>query len=303
MKKKYSFTILLMLFSIVVLGQTNDNLFSRLQAISNHGIDFFNVDGIEITSQEVEAEFTQKNIAKKFKGLKIKAKEIIESDTVLKYKNYYVFKSIENPQGFYNNLSYYFIANGENKILNVTFAYMNKSDDKNFERMFIQLVKEKSIPDNLYHSQEMGSVNFAGREIKLGGSCYWMGVNNIQCPYYGQMNWSVHKDLEDAKQTANNYFIRLKGDNKGKITSDTTENVIFEGTETIAHKIVFDFTGILSFALRLAGGKTLIIYYVACPVRGNFISCIMSFWNSDNINPSGLPPLLEEVMQIKSQTY
>lgn len=302
MRGKYFFTILFAVFSIVAFGQTNDNFFSRLQAISNHGIDFYNVDGIEISSQEVNAEFTPKNISKKFKELEIKTKDMIESDTALKYTNYYVFKSIEKPQGINNNLSYYFIEVGKNKILNVTFSYANKSVNKYFERMFVNMVKNKEIPDSLYHSQKMESINFAGRQIKLGGPCHWMSINNVQCPYYGQMNWSIHKDLEDAKQTANNYFTILKENNKGKIISDTVENVIFEGTETIAHKIVFDFTGISSFVLKLAGGKKLTIYYVACPVRGNFVSCIMSFWDSDNINPSGLTPLLEEVMQINPQT-
>jgi len=39
-------------------------------------------------------------------------------------------------------------------------------------------------------------------------------------------------------------------------------------------------------------------YYVACEVRNNYVSCVMSFWNNDQINESGLPPLLEKVMQL-----
>jgi hypothetical protein len=29
------------------------------------------------------------------------------------------------------------------------------------------------------------------------------------------------------------------------------------------------------------------------------VSCVMSFWNNDVVNPSGLPPLLEHVMKLK----
>jgi hypothetical protein len=48
----------------------------------------------------------------------------------------------------------------------------------------------------------------------------------------------------------------------------------------------------------MSGGKTLTIYFVAAPVRKNYVSCVMSFWNNDQINPSGLTPLLEQVMKL-----
>jgi hypothetical protein len=49
----------------------------------------------------------------------------------------------------------------------------------------------------------------------------------------------------------------------------------------------------------MTGGKTLTIYFVAAPVRENNVSCVMSFWNNDQINSSGLSPLLEQVMKLK----
>jgi len=50
----------------------------------------------------------------------------------------------------------------------------------------------------------------------------------------------------------------------------------------------------------MSGGKTLTIYYVAEKVRGNYMNCVMSFWNNDVINPeTNLPPLLDEVMKLK----
>jgi hypothetical protein len=47
----------------------------------------------------------------------------------------------------------------------------------------------------------------------------------------------------------------------------------------------------------MSGGKTLTIYYVAAPVRGNYVSCVLSFWNNDTITENGIAPLLEEVMK------
>jgi hypothetical protein len=48
----------------------------------------------------------------------------------------------------------------------------------------------------------------------------------------------------------------------------------------------------------ISGGENLTIYYISEKIRGYFVGCVLSFWNNDNINPSGLPQLLEEVMSI-----
>jgi len=282
-----------------VYGQENDNLFTRLQGISNRGVDFFNVDGIEITSQKIEAEFSAKNCTKKFPQLKIKAKELTVSDSLLGFRNFYVYKSQEDPKDFFQNMSYYFVENSDKKLIAFTFTYMNKKSDREFERNFVELVCTNSIPDSIYNSPEIDSINFVGRKIPLGNSCQWMGINNVQCPHYGQMNWSVHKNLEDASATVNNQFVWIVSKRGGKVISDTTVNVIFEGVETTARKIVFSFTGVRSLLLSMEGSKNLTIYFVSAPVRNNFVSCVMSFWESDQINPSGLPPLLEQVMKLK----
>ena len=126
-----------------------------------------------------------------------------------------------------------------------------------------------------------------------------MGINNVQCPYYGQMNWSVHKDLEDASTTVNNQFVAVTSRGGGRIVSDTIVDVIFEGTETTARKVVYNFTGAKSALLKMEGSNQLTSYFVSAAVRDNFVSCVMSFWGSDQINPSGLPPLLEQVMKLK----
>jgi len=298
MNTKIIFFTLVIFLTGSIYGQENDNLFSRLQGISNRGIDWFNVDGIEITSQKLDVEFSAKNCAKKFPQLKIKEKELITSDDLLSFKNYYVYKSQEESQNFFNNMAYYFVESPDKKLIAFTFASINKSN-KEFERNFINLVCNNGIPKSIYNSTEIDSINFAGRKIPLGNSCRWMGVNNVQCPYYGQMNWSVHKDLEDASLTVNNQFVSISSRKGGKIVSDTTVDVIFEGVETTARRVVYSFTGAKSLLLSMEGSKTLTIYFVSAPVRNNFVSCVMSFWGSDQINPSGLSPLLEQVMKLK----
>lgn len=285
-------------FTTSVFGQPNDSLFSRLRAISNNGVDFYNVDGIVITSQKKDVEFSSKNISTKFRQLSIKEKDLNSADTTLGFKNFYVYKSKEKPKGIFNNTSFYFIESSDQKLMGITFNSKNKTD-KELERTIVRLIKNDAIPKSIFTPLEIDSIDFAGRKIYLGKRCNWMAINNVQCPYNGQMDWSIHKSLDDASQALNNRFTSIKASKGGKIISDTTVTVIFEGTEIKSRRIVYDFTGIKSLLVGMSGGKTLTVYYVAAPVRNNFVSCIMSFWNNDRINPGGLPPLLEQVMKLK----
>jgi len=79
-------------------------------------------------------------------------------------------------------------------------------------------------------------INFGGREIQLGGSCTWQNINSIQCPYYGQMNWSVHKTLESAQNSIANQLAFSLTNKGGKVVSEEMVEVIFEDTETKAKK-------------------------------------------------------------------
>jgi archaellum component FlaF (FlaF/FlaG flagellin family) len=113
------------------------------------------------------------------------------------------------------------------------------------------------------------------------------------------MNWSVHQTLEDAAQSVHNQYTVITMKRGGKIISEDSVDVIFEGHAVKAKKAVYDFKGIKSLLVGMSGGKTLTIYFVASPAAKNFVSCVMSFWNNDSIGTNGLPALLEEVMQLK----
>ncbi len=293
------FAVFFFFISNTSIGQTNDDLYSRLNAISNGKTDFFNVDGIDITSQALNTKFTKKNILKKFYGFKLKDSDLNTSDSLIGFQNIYVEKKELITEGILQNTSYYFIENYNQGITAITFVSINKQDH-DFERQFVKMIYENSIPKKIYEKLKIDSINFAGRKITLDDRCKWMGINNIQCPSFGQMNWSVHKTLEDALQNDSNQYNIIKSKNGGKIISEEIVDIIFEGTEVKSKKVVYDFKGIKSVLVGISGGKTLTIYFVSAPIRQNFVSCVLSFWNNDNINPSGLPPLLEEVMELKN---
>lgn len=298
MKKITLIVVSMMLIAFAAFAQHENPLFSRLQGINNNGIEFFNVDGIEITSQIKTIEFSKKNILKHFSKLKIKEKDLVQGDSVLGFRNFYVVKKYEEPKGVPNSVSYYFVENKKNQILAVTFASLMATNQA-LERELVPLIRDGAIPPRVFNSFGTDSINFAGRQIKIGRNCAWRGVNNMQCPSYGQMSWSVHATLLSAQQDIDSQVARIFNQKRGKTVLDTTVAVIFEGTEVSARKITYDFTGLTSLLLTIEGGKRLNIYFVVAPVRNNYVSCVMSFWDTDQINKSGLPPLLEKVMSLK----
>lgn len=294
---KKLFTIIA-IFNFAISFSQNDSIFRRLQAINNSGISFFNIDGYTITSQTLNYPFTEKGLKKAYRKYAIKKKIKKTKDEQLTYNNYYVSNSKNITESLIQNNSYYFIENKEKRITIIQFSSINKSD-KEFERTIVIPIIEKKIPKENFASMKIDSINFAGRKIKLGSSCHWMGINNVQCPYYGQMNWSVHKDLQDAKNTVDQQFEITKSQKGGKVISEEIVNVEFEGSEIKVKRIIYDFTGVKSLLVGMSGGKTLTIYYIASAVRGNYVSCILSFWDNDTLTENGLAPLLEKVMQLK----
>lgn len=295
MKKLFIF---ILFFAFAKTFAQNDSIFSRLQAINNNGLTFYNIDGYTITSQTLNYAFTEKGLKKVYRKYSIKKDEKKTKDEQLPYNNYYVTNNEKITENLVQNNSYYFIENQEKRITIIQFSSINKRD-KEFERTIVNPIIKKTIPKENYASMTIDSINFAGRKIKLGTSCNWTNVNTIQCPYYGEMNWSVHKDLEDAKNTVEQQFAITESRKNGKVISEETVDIEFEGTETKAKKVIYDFTGMTSILASMSGGKTLTIYYVATEVRGNYVSCVLSFWNNDTITENGLAPLLEKVMKLK----
>lgn len=294
---KIRFTIIL-LFIFKLSFTQNDSIFNRLQAIHNDGLTFYNIDGYTITSQTLNYPFTEKALKKVYRKYSIKKDETKTKDKQLPYNNYYVINNEKIADKIVQNNSYYFIENQEKRITIIQFSSINKRD-KEFERRIVIPIIEKTIPKENFASMMIDSINFAGRKIKLGSSCHWTNVNTVQCPYYGEMNWSIHKDLEDAQNTVEQQFEITKSRNNGKVISEETVEIEFEGTETKAKKVIYDFTGVTSLLVGMSGGKTLTIYYVATKVRNNYVSCVLSFWNNDTITENGLAPLLEKVMKLK----
>ncbi len=295
MIQKYLIIILLIVCQMSFAQ--NEELFKRLRAIQNSGTIFYNVDGIDFTSKGIYSEFNAKNLKKAYRKTKIKKKDVKVTDTQLKFENYKVVNREELKNGLAIVNVNYFVKNKYNQISVFWFGYYNKSNPE-FERLLINLIVNNEIPKSCFSKIKIDKINFAGRDIELGNNCNWMNTNNVQCPYYGQMNWSVHKTKESADLSIQNQLNLTKTKNGGKVISEEEIDVVFEKIATKAKKVYYDFTGVNSLLASMSGGKNLTIYYISAKVRDNYVSCVLSFWNNDMINPSGLPPLLEQVMSI-----
>lgn len=289
-------TFLFLCISSIIYSQ-DDNYFDRLQAVINSNTIFYNVDGIDISSKSFNSKFNEKDLKKVLRTYKIKKNDSKSKDSQLAVDNYVYDKSEVLTDNLKSNVIYYVLDNNT-KVTIISFAY-TKERDLVFERQFVNDFLKDNIPSEKFVSATVDSVEFAGRKIKLGGNCRWMNVRNMQCPYYGQMNWSIHKTIESAKQSVEEQFLVTKHKKGGKVISEKSITIIFEGKETIAKTAIYDVTGVNSLLAGMSGAKTLTIYYVAEEIRGRFVSCVLSFWNNDAINESGLPALLEEVMSLK----
>lgn len=292
------FLIIVLLIPFQTSFAQNEELFERLRAIHNSGTTFYNVDGIDFTSQTISSTFNDKNIKKAYRKSKVKKRDLKETDDQLKFENHKVIQQEALKNGVVSVSVHYFVKNNENRISIFWFGYYGK-DNPEFERKMIALIINDQIPKTCFGSLQVDHVNFAGREIELSGNCSWMNINNIQCPYYGQMNWSVHKTKESADLSIENQLTATKLKNGGKVVLEEEIDILFEGVPTRAKKVSYDFTGVTSLLASMSGGKRLTIYYVSEKVRNNYVSCVLSFWNNDTINPSGLPPLLEKVMSLE----
>ncbi|WP_187477887.1 hypothetical protein [Amniculibacterium sp. G2-70] len=276
-----------------------NNILERLSALNNNGKIWYNIDGYSVTSENFKNTFDEKGLKKVFKKHNISDSETKVKDSQIKFNNLFVTKQQKISENNLQINNYYFVENPD-KTTTVVWFIKNGKTDKETEEKLVNAIIENKIPETNFVPMKITSIDFAGRKIELGNSCYWTFLNTVQCPYLGEMNWSVHKTLEDAKEAIENQLNVTKSRKGGKVTSEEIVNIDFEGVPTKSKKVIYDFTGVTSALAGMSGGKFLTIYYVAENVRNKNVSCVMSFWNNDQINPdTKLPPLLEKLIRLK----
>ena len=267
-------------------------LLDRLSAIKNGDRDFYAIDGYTITNEDLKLPFDEKGFKKAYRKLKINAQDA-QSNPRIHTDNYLVNRDKEEYVE-----SLYFVKSPANTISLVWFSKL-RDREVEVEESLVNLIVENKIPQELFAPTDARSIDFAGRKIPMLDDCYFTGINIVQCPYNGEMNWGVYRTLEDAQQAVAEQFAVNKQRKMFKPIEEEEVEVLFEEIPTKAKRVVFDIKGVASALAGMSGGKTLTVYYVAQVVRNRPIACVMSFWNNDNIKNTGLPLLLSRVMQLK----
>ncbi len=282
-----------------VQAQEKKNSANQLKAIKNGTTIFYADEGIDFTSQTFNNTFSLKGLKKIFRQYRVKKDDVKSSDENLSYNNFYVSKNEKIADGLTQYNSYYFVESKKNRVTVFWFGAVNKQD-RSFERKYINQILNDRIPENVFQSLKMDNVDFAGRILKLNSSeCQWMNINSIQCPYYGQISWSLHSSLNEATKRRDTQILLTKSKKGSEAISEEIIDVEFEGKPTKAIKIVYDIKGVNSLLAGMSGAKHLTVYYVSAEVRNTYVSCIMSYWNNDIKSNSGLVPLLDEIMKLK----
>lgn len=290
---------LFFIFIFSVCFSQENNVLERLSALNNNGKIWYNIDGYSITSEKFNNSFDEKGLKKVFRKHQITDSDVKTKDDQIKFNNLLISKQQKIADNNFQTNNYYFIENPDKTVSVIWFIKFGQTDKETEEKM-VNLIIENKIPEENFVPMKITSINFAGRKIELGNSCYWTFLNTVQCPYLGEMNWSVHRNLESAKEAIENQLNVTKSKKGGKVTSEELVDVEFEGVQTKAKKIIYDFTGVASALAGMSGGKNLTVYYIAENIRNKNVSCVMSFWNNDQINPeTKLPPLLEKIMKLQ----
>lgn len=291
--------IFLFIFIFSICFSQENNVLERLSVLENNGKIWYNIDGYSVTSEVFNNSFDEKGLKKVFKKHRISNSDLKVKDNQINFNNIFVTKQQQLSENNLQTNNYYFVENLD-KTTTVIWFIKNGKTDKETEEKLVNLIIENKIPKENFVSMKLSSIDFAGRKIELGNSCYWTFLNTVQCPYFGEINWSVHKTMESAKEAIENQLKLTKSRKGGKVISEEMVDIDFEGVATKSKKVIYDFTGITSLLAGMSGGKTLIIYYIAENVRNKNVSCVMSFWNNDEINPdTKLPPLLEKLIKLK----
>jgi hypothetical protein len=266
-----------------------------LQAIQQDDFIFIDGNGYSIYVYEKKKEFSEKTVKKlkkKFKIDKSNKGKILE-----RFKNQnLMFEEIEVDDDltlFRKNL----IFQADEKITKLIEISTTLDRDTSFENQILDIIVADEIPKEIFNSWEVDSIRFISRHIQLGSSCQWQNVGNIQCPYNGQMDWSVFSN----KKRALEYLlqkIKLTSDKRmSDFISQDSIDVIFEGKMAVADKRVLK---IKSPKFLLGGSNELTVYYVLAEVENIYVACTLSHYSNDN-NAPDLPPLLKEVMEIKRE--
>ena len=223
----------------------------------------------------------------------------------LPYSHYYLTYYTKNAENHWQNTMVYFIGNkieGKDVLLIAKISSVSESPSEEIDTEMIQLVLDKKVPKE----NHMGgrSFDFLGRKVPLMDECYWQGVNIVRCPTKGEMNWSLHPSLAEAKQSVTlqkewgNMMPPRPNYTYSRI-SEQQKTLIFEGKATQVTEVIYNEHYQDPVLKSHHKDHKLIVYFIATMLRGQAISCVISYYDyNERLPDTGLPEFVSQFVRL-----
>ena len=194
--------------------------------------------------------------------------------------HYYLTHYKKNGENHWQNTMVYFIGNkieGKDVLLIATISSVSEVPSEEIDIEMLQLVLDKKVPKQNYMGGR--SFDFLGRKVPLMDECYWQGVNIVRCPTKGEMNWSLHPSLAEAKQSVTlqkewGNMIPPRPNYAYSRISEQQKTLIFEEKATQVTEVIYNEHYQDPILKSYYQDNKLIVYYIATIVRGQAIACV-----------------------------
>ena len=138
----------------------------------------------------------------------------------------------------------------------------------------------------------------------LMDECYWTGVNIVRCPTKGEMNWSLHATLAQAQQAIAlqkewAMLIPVPENHTISILTERDITLLFEGKQTRATEVVYNEHYQDPILKSHHKDHKLIVYFIATVLRGQAISCVISYYDyNERLPDTGLPEFVSQFVRL-----
>ena len=219
--------------------------------------------------------------------------------------HYYLTHYKKNGENHWQNTMVYFIGNkieGKDVLLIATISSVSEVPSEEIDIEMLQLVLDKKVPKQNYMGGR--SFDFLGRKVPLMDECYWQGVNIVRCPTKGEMNWSLHPSLAEAKQSVTlqkewGNMIPPRPNYAYSRISEQQKTLIFEEKATQVTEVIYNEHYQDPILKSYYQDNKLIVYYIATIVRGQAIACVISYWDyNERLPDTGLPEFVSQFVRL-----
>jgi len=230
---------------------------------------------------------------------------IAKKNPKLPYPHYYLSYHKKNKDNHWRNTMVYFIGKDTDEgrwSFIATITSIAEKPSQEIDPEMVQLILDKKV----LNENHMGgrSFDFLGRKVMLMDECYWTGVNIVRCPTKGEMNWSLHATLAQAQQAIAlqkewAMLIPVPENHTISILTERDITLLFEGKQTRATEVVYNEHYQDPVLKSHHKDHKLIVYFIATVLRGQAISCVISYYDyNERLPDTGLPEFVSQFVRL-----